>query len=1008
MKLFKRYSVKSFLLIPLVVSALFSQETGAQLLVITPDAFYDAVLPLAQWKVKKGITTKVVKTSQTGASATAIKSYIQNAYNNWPTRPKYLLLVGGPDIIPFQTVNGVYSDNYYTNMDADVFNEIISGRITATNVTQVQTVVNKILLYERAPYTTDTTWFLKGTTIVNIDNDPYDDSVYWSDARYVKQLMLNAGYITVDTLSDQYGDNANTVVQRVNDGRSFVLYRGQGVGQWYAPFAVDANQLANGAKMPILVSATCRTIGVSGGPAQVEMWFLTGTPTSPKGAVGYFATTTVRTGASVYRSAIAKNFFGAVFSGVNTFGDACEQARLKLYNLYPGDQDYYGFQCIGDPTMKIWTGVPKRLTVSYDSVLTLGLQHTVNIFVTHNSQPVESAYVCLMQDTLIYLTGYTGREGEVSFTVIPASMTPIDVTITGRNLHPYEGNIQVIMGGVPYLTYSRNEYDELGNGNGILEPGESFLLWTWVRNLGEADAHNVYGVLSSSNSFAFVSDSSAPFGEIVTGDSACNLKPYVISISPQISEPNVTFSLAVSDSLGHLWTYNFSVPVSLFCSGETGRDQYGYYMYDNTDTLSGNAPSFQWLEISQGLGTTISRVTNADADTQTISLPFTFRFYGINYNSIGVCSNGFVEMGTPTHRFGSNSSIPAVGGPKRLVSPFWDDLDPSAYGDVYQYFDQTNHRFIVEFYQCAHNGASNIRETFQIVFLDPQYYPTPTGDGEILFLYLTVSDASSCTVGIEDETETRGLQYLYNGSYDPNAAPLASGRAILITTKVPVRLTSPWVELSSWNFDDSYGGNGNGKVEPGETVLLTVALTNRGGTAISGLSAVLRSTDPYVTIIDSTSDFGNLPVGVQVDNVSNPYVLQVDPSAGEGYTGLLLNMTGNQGNYHGFGYVNMEIVLQTGLVENSLLRTQVSMYPNPFQGHFHILVRSPVKEELVKVRVYDITGRQLRALDEKIAGTRVITWDGLDQNGNRMPSGIYFIKVETDDFKKVQKVIKVR
>ena len=128
-----------------------AQETGARYLIITHDNFYDAVLPLAEWKHKKGMRTKVVKLSEIGSSSSNIQEYVQDAYDNWTIPPAYLLLVGAPNYLPLPLVEGTRTDNYYTNMDADLQNEILSGRLTVHNVTEAQTVVNKILLYERTP-----------------------------------------------------------------------------------------------------------------------------------------------------------------------------------------------------------------------------------------------------------------------------------------------------------------------------------------------------------------------------------------------------------------------------------------------------------------------------------------------------------------------------------------------------------------------------------------------------------------------------------------------------------------------------------------------------------------------------------------------------------------------------------------------------------------------------------------------------------------------------------------
>ncbi|KPL13386.1 hypothetical protein AMJ74_05360, partial [candidate division WOR_3 bacterium SM1_77] len=230
---------RCLLLFVIFYAFIFSQEIGARYLIITHDSFYDAIQPLAEWKHRMGLRTKVVKLSQIGSSMSAIKAYVDCAYDTWQIPPEFLLLVGSPYHIPFYVFSYYcYSDNYYTNMDSDIYNEILSGRLTVHNITETQTVVNKILLYEKTPDLSNSLWFINACLIVNEDYYTYppppygDDSIYWSDIRHAKGLMLAHEYNTIDTLSDLLGNNANNVINRVNQGRAFVLYRGCGTNNW--------------------------------------------------------------------------------------------------------------------------------------------------------------------------------------------------------------------------------------------------------------------------------------------------------------------------------------------------------------------------------------------------------------------------------------------------------------------------------------------------------------------------------------------------------------------------------------------------------------------------------------------------------------------------------------------------------------------------------------------------------------------------------------------------------
>ena len=435
----------------LFCTILLAQETGARYLIITHDDFYDAIQPLAEWKHRMGLRTKVVRTSQIGTTTAAIRDYVIDAYNTWPVQPEFLLLVGSPYHIPFYVfASSCYSDNYYTNMDYDIYNEILSGRLTVHNVTEAQTVVNKILLYERTPYLQDSSWFISACLIANEDYGVYppigNDSVYWNDIRHAKNHMLADGYQTIDTLSDGLGNNTTAVIQAVNNGRGFVVYRGLAYNNWSAPFDVIPDQTANGAKLPIVLSITCCTIGTSLTPATAERWLLTGTPTSPRGGAGYFATTTAGVGSITFlRSTVCRGFFNAIFTeGKRTFGEACEGGRLNVYNIHGSASEYRGFTTLGDPAMMIWTAIPKPLDVLHDSTLSLEDDSLV-VSVLSQEAPVESALVCVLLDTIVYEYGFTGADGQIQFELTTLLQGQMHVTVTARNKIPYLDSISVGM-----------------------------------------------------------------------------------------------------------------------------------------------------------------------------------------------------------------------------------------------------------------------------------------------------------------------------------------------------------------------------------------------------------------------------------------------------------------------------------------------------------------------------------------------------------------------------------
>jgi flagellar hook assembly protein FlgD len=64
----------------------------------------------------------------------------------------------------------------------------------------------------------------------------------------------------------------------------------------------------------------------------------------------------------------------------------------------------------------------------------------------------------------------------------------------------------------------------------------------------------------------------------------------------------------------------------------------------------------------------------------------------------------------------------------------------------------------------------------------------------------------------------------------------------------------------------------------------------------------------------------------------------------------------------------------------------------------------------VSARVVDVTGRVTRTLVEGVlpAGRHRTTWDGTNDNGRRVTSGVYFVVLEAEADRARQKIIVLR
>jgi hypothetical protein len=75
--------------------------------------------------------------------------------------------------------------------------------------------------------------------------------------------------------------------------------------------------------------------------------------------------------------------------------------------------------------------------------------------------------------------------------------------------------------------------------------------------------------------------------------------------------------------------------------------------------------------------------------------------------------------------------------------------------------------------------------------------------------------------------------------------------------------------------DDSGNLLHNYRMDPGETVNLIVTIKNTGDDIAPDVKGILRSTDQYVTITDSTGLFGSVHPDSSIANESNVFVIKV-------------------------------------------------------------------------------------------------------------------------------------
>jgi len=336
-----------------------------------------------------------------------------------------------------------------------------------------------------------------------------------------------------------------------------------------------------------------------------------------------------------------------------------------------------------------------------------------------------------------------------------------------------------------------------------LRPGESSYIKIELNNSGSTNALSVSGTITCASPFVEIIDGSGSWTIVSSGGASFNGDDHFEVSALEETIPGAIAHLIVNVETEDGYTSNSVVELQIgepTVNDPVGPDSYGYYIYDNEDIDYLLAPTYDWVEIDDregGPGDHLSSLSdngNNQDDVETVNIPFTFNFYGQEYSEISISSNGWIAMGETDLESFRNYQMPGVGGPAKMIAVFWDDLKLSNGGRVYTWHDEVEKKFYIE-WSGVRTYQNNSVETFQAVLFDPSYYVTPTGDGEILLQYETFNNTSYgsyswdqihglyCTVGIEDHTMTRGLQYTFNDTYHPAAMELDDEKALLITTR---------------------------------------------------------------------------------------------------------------------------------------------------------------------------------------------------------------------------------
>ncbi len=1018
-------------------------------LIITPPNFVAAMQPFVNWKKQEGFNVIVATTTDTGTTANSIKTYMQNLWNAATTEnpaPSYLLIVGDVAQVPSNTgtTGSHVTDVHYVRLQGtDFVPEMYFGRFSATTEAEVTNQVNKTLMHEM--YTMPSDAYL-GEVVMIAGADSY-----WSPTHANGQI----NYGTNNYFNPAHGIASHTylypasqssdaaIVADVSAGVGYVNYTAHGSEtSWADPsFTIpNINSLQNVNESSVVVGNCCLTNAFNTGVCFGEAFLRA----PNKGAVTYIGGTNstywdedywwgvgwkppvVGTGSPFVAGRTGA--YDALFHDHNepfadwagTVGAATFMGNMAVVQSNSTRINYYWeiYSIMGDPSLIPYLGIPVQNSYQPPATLFLG---TGSLDIVADPY----SYVAISMNNELHGTGLADASGNLTLNYAPFTEPGTAQIVVTRSLRrPVVANVQVVPNVGPYVTVSPITVVD-PNSNGIAEAGETISMNLTFSNVGIQEAANLTATLSTACEHVTLLNSTAALANIPAGGNIAATNLFSIQISPAIPDQlAIPFVITVSDGTNQ-WSSersltvnapnlqfgdvslldtngngflepgeNVAVTVNITNTGHMAADSGTLEIVESHPSVTLNNTSFMLPSLSIGVNIPINFTASLGADIATgtvvpIGLAVTAGLQNINHCvllPIGVNGEGFESGDLTAYPWQNNSPVPwsvqsgtsnAYSGTYGVKSglignnasteliltlnvgaagniSFWRKVSSEANYDWLRFsIDGTemgSWSGNVAWGQATYPVSAGTR-IFKWAYSKDVSYTSGSDCAWIDDIVFPMSGNSSVAMIYVPQTEFVFENVLPNAQLAADFQVRNLGNATLsgmISVPAAFSLLQNGVELT-----DDY----NYQIPAGETRVFTLGY-------VAPNPAVNLDADLVITSNDTGNPLVNIPITVSASTANE------DP-------GLIPAVTALEGNY-----------------------------PNPFNPE--TAIRFSTKEAgPVRISIFNIKGQLVRNLvaEDLPAGFHRVVWNGKDNRGSNVSSGIYLYRMETAGYAKTLKMM---
>ncbi len=944
--------------------------------VITQDSLVASFGPLVDWKTEKGVpatcvTVQWIEANYTGVNIQEIiKSFIMDAYQTWGT--EYILLGGDTDLITSRWAyamdcemgvpgNRIRADLFFSDLDnywndnglspygevddnVDMYLDILVGRAPANSVADVETFVDKVLLYELTPpddyvlkmlMAGEVLW-TNPLTDAGVGLDMIDEDCVPPRYDPILKLYQTAGTESRESVLTAMVQGQNYVI---HDGHCFDYVMGAGDGSIFIP---DADTVSNYPRNFILTSIGCWPAAIDNDCIAEHFMNNPG-----GGCVAFIGNSRYGWGSPGnpgfgYSDYFQHEFVRRIFVEEDAhLGHAHGLAKARYVPFAAGENVFrycmYEYNLLGDPEMPLWTDVPVAMEVDLPENV-MATDGGLRVTVSDAAGACAGAQVCVTNGGDVYLRASTDLAGSAAFVIDTASPESLLVTVTAYNHIPLKTRVNVVTQGV-HLGWAGCQVAD--GADGMVNPGETAVLEVTVKNYGTEDGEGVTALLRSKGAGCLVTDSTAYYGPVGAGQEA-GAGEFEVALDGGLENGDVVMlELTLTDTLLDTWTAELPLVVAapVLEVSSYGIDELvgdGDFIIEAGEeilvTLQIHNSGLTYSTGTAGLSTADPYLSVSDSVTTS--------------GSIGAGSSGYtlhkvsVSGGAPEPYVGLVAVALEAGDGSVFedsiyvaVGDLWfsDDCEAGEGGWTRAGAPDLWH---LSSYR-AHSGTYSWHYGVDSTHVYPR-----NSNSSITSVNLMAGEENTLTFWYWYDLTTYGSDGVYvvvhAGGEADTVEFIGSGGALNNPPQEPLNISSDWVE---WSMDIA-------DLAPGDSVRVEFAFYSDNSDEAEGVyldDIALRSRTPEKTGIG--------------------------------------DIAGEPG------------------------RDVIAVLPNPVHDGARILMAP--HSAVLALCIYDVEGRLVSEI-VKPAGAQSVSWDLTDSGGRRVAPGIYLAKVKGGAYSSTRKIVVLR